>query len=101
MSTNVNIAATPMAPYMGLLDSMNRNEKIAVAMFLVKSLPGIEIVESNESEAISKDDKEFLAEKLSEMTFSPRVRKLMELRKKAAEKIDLNDERTRYILGLQ
>ena len=46
MTTAVNISKTPMAPYMGILNSMDNNEKMAVALFLVSSLPNVEIVQS-------------------------------------------------------
>ena len=42
--TNVNIADTPVAPYLNLLNGMNRNEKIALASFLLDSLSGVKIV---------------------------------------------------------
>lgn len=101
MSTNVNIANTPMAPYIGLLNNMGREEKIALVLFLVDSLPGVHVVETEvkEDESQKKDD-EFLAEKLSGMTFSPRIEKLFEKRREVARMVDLNDERTRHILGL-
>ncbi|MBQ8065082.1 MAG: hypothetical protein IJ200_05445 [Prevotella sp.] len=101
MSTNVNIAQTPIAPYLDLLRDMNRNEKIAVALYLVDSLPGIEIVDTTEAQTMSPEDEDFLAKKLEEMTFSPRIEQLFEKRKEAAKNIDLNDERTRHILGLR
>ena len=101
MSTNVNISETPIAPYLNLLKNMERNEKIAVAMYLVESLPGIEIVETDKEKEMSSDDETFLAQKLEGMTFSPRIEQLFEKRKEAAKMIDLGDERTRYILGLQ
>jgi hypothetical protein len=100
MSSNVNIAKTPIAPYIGLLDSMSRNEKIAVAMFLVDSLPGVKLVETTENEKMSSEDEAFLAQKLESMSFSPRVERLFEKRKEAAQMVDLDDERTRHILGL-
>ena len=100
LRTNVNIAQTPMAPYLGLLSSMNRNEKIAVALYLVESLQGVEIVETTDEQKMSQEDEAFLASKLESMTFSPRIEQLFEKRKEAANMVDLNDERTRHILGL-
>lgn len=55
-----------------LLEGMERDEKIAVVMCLIDSIPGINIVES-ETEPISSDDEAFLEKKLEEMTFSPRI----------------------------
>ncbi len=100
MSTSVNIANTPIAPYIDLLNNMGREEKIALVLFLVDSLPGIDVVETAEKEDESQKDDAFLAEKLSHMTFSPRIERLFEKRKEAARMVDLNDERTRHILGL-
>lgn len=100
MNANVNIAKTPMAPYIGLLNSMSRNEKMAVAMFLVDSVPGVELVETKTDESLSAEDEAFLASKLNGMTYSPRIERLFEKRKRAADVVDLEDERTRHILGL-
>lgn len=100
MRTNVNIANTPIAPYLNLLDGMNRNEKIAVASFLLDSLPGVRLVETTDDEAISEEDELFLARKLESMSFSPRIEQLFRKREKAARIVDLDDERTRHILGL-
>ena len=100
MTTTVNIANTPMRPYQGLLNSMNRSEKIAVALFLVNSLPGVELVDTGENlEDVAAEDA-FLADKLKDMTFSPRIERLFEKRKEASRVVDLDDERTRRILGL-
>ena len=100
MGTDVNVSNTPIAPYLGVLNGMNRKEKIAVALYLVDSIPGIELVESS-NENISPADEEFLADKLKEMTYSPRIERLFDVRREAADKIDLNDERTSHILGLR
>ena len=101
MSTTVNIANTPMAPYIDLLNNMGREEKIALVLFLVDSLPGVHVVETEVKEDASQEkDDAFLAEKLNGMTFSPRIERLFERRREAARTVDLNDERTRYILGL-
>lgn len=101
MSTNVNISQTPIAPYLDVLKGMNRNEKIAVALYLVDSLPGIEIVETADEHTISNEEESFLKQKLESMTYSPRIERLFEKREKVASMIDLNDERTRHILGLR
>lgn len=100
MISNVNIANTPMRPYLGLLNSMNRREKIAVALFLVDSLPGVDLVETGENQEDTATEEEFLASKLKDMTFSPRIERLFEKRKEASRAVDLEDERTRHILGL-
>ena len=100
MSTTVNIANTPIAPYLGLLNDLKREEKIALVLFLVDSLPGVDVVETEANADTSQDEDAFLAEKLNGMTFSPRIEHLFEKRRKAASIVDLNDERTRHILGL-
>ena len=100
MSTTVNITNTPIAPYLGLLNDMGREEKIALVLYLVDSLPGVEVVETEGNEDTMQDEDTFLVEKLKGMTFSPRIEQLFEKRRKAAQMVDLNDERTRHILGL-
>ena len=94
------LANTPIAPYIGLLNNMGREEKIALVLFLVDSLPGVDVVETGKKDDTSKKDDAFLAEKLRGMTFSPRIERLFEKRREAARMVDLNDERTRHILGL-
>ena len=89
-----------MAPYIGVLNSMNDKEKIAVALFLVNSIPNVEIVRSKQKHPVSQEDEDFLAEKLAGMNFSPRIERLFQKRKEIASTIDTKDERTRHILGL-
>ena len=55
MSSTVNLANTPIAPYIGLLNGMRREEKMALMLFLIDSLPGVEVVES-----ASQDEDAFL-----------------------------------------
>ena len=49
---------------------------------------------------MAQEDEEFLAEKLAGMTFSPRIEQFFEKRKEITQTIDLDDERTRHILGV-
>ena len=100
MIATMNISKTPMAPYMGILNSMDNNEKMAVALFLVSSIPDVEIIKAKQELPMTQEDEEFLAEKLAGMSFSPRIERLFEKRKEIANTIDLNDERTRHILGI-
>ena len=86
-----------MAPYLGILNSMDNNDKMTVALFLVNSIPNVKIVRTNTSQV---EDDAFLAEKLSSMTFSPRIERLFKKRMEIADMIDTDDERTRHILGL-
>ena len=100
MKEELNISKTPMAPYLGILSSMDNNEKMAVALFLVSSIPNVKIVHEKAEEPISLEDEDFLAEKLSAMSFSPRVERLFQKRREIAKTIDPNDELPRHILGL-
>lgn len=100
MTNAMEISQTPMAPYMSILNSMNNNKKMAVALFLISSIPDVEIIKAKRESTMTKDDEEFLAEKLAGMTFSPRIERLFEKRKEIARTIDLTDERTRHILGV-
>jgi len=43
---------------------------------------------------------EIIREKYKNLKRSPRVEKLMQLREEAAKYVDLTDERTKHILGL-
>lgn len=95
----MNIAQTPAVPYAHILEDMSRKEKIAVVTFLVDSLPGIEIVEKGD-DAMSSDDEAFLARQLEKMNFSPRIERLFDKRREAAQAVDMKDERTRHLLGL-
>lgn len=61
----------------------------------------INIANTPENDDTMQDEDAFLAEKLKGMTFSPRIEQLFEKRRKAASMVDLNDERTRHILGLR
>lgn len=96
------ILDTPIAPYLSLLESMSREDKQVLVTFLVDSLPGIKIIDTNTDgdTEMSSEDEAFLQEKLNNMTFSPRIERLFEKRKEAAKKIDIEDERTRHILGI-
>jgi len=100
MNTTVNIANTSIAPYLNLLNKMNRSEKLAVVAYIVESIPGVKLVEAVDEVPISSDDEAFLNQKLQSMTFSPRIERLFEKRQEIAQHIDLEDERTRHILGL-
>lgn len=96
------ILDTPIAPYLSLLESMSPEDKQVLVTFLVDSLPGIKIIDTNTDgdTEMSSEDKAFLQEKLNEMTFSPRIERLFEKRREAAKTIDIEDERTRHILGI-
>lgn len=100
MTPELNISKTPMAPYVGILNSMDNREKMAVALFLVSSIPNVKIVQAKKQPTMTQEDEDFLAEKLAGMSFSPRIERLFQKRKEIASSVELDDERTRHILGL-
>ena len=90
------IQSTPMAPYVGLMEKMSNQDKVAVATFLLASVPNVKVVE----EQPVMTNSEIIREKYKNLKRSPRVEKLMLLREEAAKYVDLTDERTKHILGL-
>lgn len=90
------IQSTPMAPYVGLMEKMSNQDKVAVATFLLARVPNVKVVE----EQPVMTNSEIIREKYKNLKRSPRVEKLMHLREEAAKYVDLNDERTKHILGL-
>ncbi len=85
------IQTTPMAPYIGVMKDMNLDDMYIVMEFLNEAI-------SEAEEAKRKAEDEFLEKKMSEIKISPRVKKLIEDTRLTNE--DAEDERTRYILGL-
>lgn len=75
---------------------MSNQDKIAVATFLVATIPHVKVVEEHSE----KTNAEMIREKYKNLKRSPRVEKLMQLREEAAKYVDLTDERTKHILGL-
>lgn len=96
MTSLQRIQSTPMAPYIGLMEKMSNQDKVAVATFLVAMVPHVKVVE----EPSEKTNAELIREKYKNLKRSPRVERLMQLREEAAKCIDLTDERTKHILGL-
>ena len=90
------IQSTPMAPYVGLMEKMSNQDKLTVAMFLVAMVPHMKVVE----EQPSKTNADIIREKYKNLKRSPRVEKLMRMREDAAKYVNLTDERTKHILGL-
>jgi hypothetical protein len=80
------IRKTRMAPYVGLLHSLTREEKEAVVAFLV------DIMEESEQ----LDHAEIIREKYKNLKISPEIQRLRGCLKLTEE--ELNDERTQYIL---
>ena len=83
------IKETPLAPYMGLLDGMTREQKMIVVTYITESMdePAIE----------AKSNAEIIREKFKDMRVSPELKKLRGCIKLTEE--DLKDERIQYILN--
>ena len=75
---------------------MSNPDKVAVATFLIATVPNVKLVE----EPPTKTNMELIREKYKNLKRSPRVEKLMQMRADAARYIDLEDERTKHILGI-
>ena len=80
------INETPMAPYMGILRGMSREEKQAVVAFLVDTM----------DEPKPKTNREIILEKYKSLKVSPELKQLRGCIKLTDE--DLKDERIQYIL---
>ena len=85
------IQASPLAPYMGLMRSVDISVKQAVVDFMIES-----IREAEETKRKAEDD--FLAKKMAEIEISPEIHELFEKLRLTPE--EAQDERTRYILGM-
>ncbi len=85
------IQASPLAPYMELMKSVDVGVMHAVVDYMNDAIREAE-------EAKRKEEDEFLARKLAEINVSPRIHELIEKTRLTAEEAE--DERTRYILGL-
>ena len=84
------ISETPMAPYLGLLDGMTREQKQIVVTYITESM--------EESAVEENSNADIVREKLKRLKISPemaRLRGCMKLTESEKE-----DERTQYILGL-
>lgn len=92
MNTAVRtIQDTPMAPYAGMMKSMEPSDMQAVILFLQDAMR-----EAEETER--KADDEFLAKKLAEIKIDPDIDELVDWLRLTPE--EAADERTRWILGL-
>ena len=95
MTAIQRIQSTPMAPYARLMEGMSDQDKVAVANFLIAMVPNVRLVEVPQ-----KTNAEIIREKYRNLKRSARVEKMMRLREDAAKYVDLADERTKHILGL-
>ena len=83
------ISETPMAPYTDLLRSMQPKDMRIVVSFLQEALA--------EAEKPHKTASEIIREKHKNLTISPETKELIEGLSLSRDEMD--DERTRYILG--
>lgn len=108
MVSKIDISYTPMAPYVGVIDGMSQKDKLAVVAYLINALQGGVTENDNghkkrykrESE-FTEEDRNFLHEKIKSLKTSPSISRLSTLQHEAASYIDTNDERTRYMIGLE
>ena len=89
-TTAQKINETPMAPYLGVLDGMTREQKMIVVTYITESLEE-PIVEA-------KSNTEIIREKLKRLKISPEIARLPGCMKLTES--EKKDERTQYILGL-
>ena len=87
------IKDTPMAPYIGLMRGMSRHDIQIVVTFLNEVME-----EAEESEAVPMTNAEIIREKYKNLRISPRAKALVE--GLSLSKEEMEDERTKYILGL-
>lgn len=83
------IKETPLAPYLELLDGMTREQKMIVVTFLTESM--------KEPANEAKTNAEIIREKFKDLKISPETKELVRGLSLSADEID--DERTKYILG--
>jgi len=91
--TAQRIKETPMAPYIGLMRGMSRRDIQIVVTFLNEVME-----EAEESETVPMTNAEIIREKYKNLKISPRAKALVEGLSLSEEEV--NDERTKYILGL-
>ena len=85
---------TPMAPYIGLMRGMSKRDIQIVVKFLNAVLD-----EEREEKATShKTNEEIIREKYKNLKISPEIQRLRGCMKLTEE--EMQDERTKYILGL-
>ena len=81
-----------MAPYMGLISEMTDEQKHIVVTFIKESMEKPEKCDSPKTNA------EIIREKYKNLKISPEIQRLRGCMKLTEE--ELQDERTKYILGL-
>ena len=84
------ISETPMAPYLGLLDGMTREQKQIVETYITESMEEPAVEENSNADIVR--------EKLKRLKISPEIARLRGCMKLTES--EKEDERTQYILGL-
>ena len=92
-ATALKVKSTPMAPYIGLMRGMSRRDIQIVVTFLNEVME-----EAEESETVPMTNTEIIREKYKNLRISPRAKALVEGLSLSEE--EMEDERTKYILGL-
>ena len=90
-ATAQRITETPMAPYIGLMRGMSRQDIDIVVTFLNE-------VKKEAEESKPKSNEEIIREKYKNLKISPEIRRLRGCLKLTEE--EMQDEHTKYILGL-
>ena len=94
-ATAQKVKSTPMAPYIGLMRGMSRQDIQIVVRFLNEVM---EEEENPQKDTAEKSNVEIIREKYKSLKISPEIQRLRGcLKLTDAEK---QDERTQYILGL-
>lgn len=91
-ATAQRIKETPMAPYIGLMRGMSRQDIQIVVTFLN------EVMEEAEETTAPKSNAEIIREKYKNLKISPEIQRLRGCLKLTEE--EMQDEHTKYILGL-
>ena len=91
-ATAQRIKETPMAPYIGLMRGMSRQDIQIVVTFLN------EVMEEAEETTTQKSNAEIIREKYKNLKISPEIQRLRGCLKLTEE--EMQDEHTKYILGL-
>jgi hypothetical protein len=91
-ATAQRIKETPMAPYIGLMRGMSRQDIQIVVTFLN------EVMEEAEETTAQKSNAEIIREKYKNLKISPEIQRLRGCLKLTEE--EMQDEHTKYILGL-
>lgn len=106
------VKETPMAPYMGLMEGMSRKQKLVVMAFLVDTMQEQEAKTEEPRQMLKpnpfkdfkpasefdEDERARIKEKMRARAVSQEASSLIDGLSLTAE--EMQDERTRYILGL-